>query len=176
MLVDLPSGETQSLEADNWPPECFLYIDATFPDADGMGWPVSLFTMQDVRLDAVEDLYITIQEVIVSSFSSPGAFTTLPEPLFSLVEALKNSSTPEDGELARDEYVWLAAYCEYFSEIAKRHPTFSAFTHGEDEGAGPGMTSAYLLFWDRAPEKALSHLLQQVAEDAARLRAIVKAV
>lgn len=177
MYIEFPDGEADSVDWDDWPGQCFLFCDATFPFADGdSSCPACLTSpQQDAGLQVMEALDAEITRVVTKKITDNHSDewpTSISQELKTLVQSISGGARFVDDDLKRDSYVDLAAYKEYLFEVVARSPTFMTETHGEDDGAPPGCTSAYRLYWDSDPSEALSHFIKEINKDAAALKAV----
>jgi hypothetical protein len=174
VYMEFPDGEAKSVEWDDWPNECFLHCDATFPFPDGMSaCPAGVYCSTGESPDALEELDAEISRVTLRKLNgkiTQNPIGRLSNNLKFLVESIAEHATFEGGELARDGYTDLAAYKEYLGEVVSYSPTYISETHGEDEGAGPGGTSGYRLYWDSSPAKALKAFTAHITKDVEELK------
>jgi len=176
MYIEFPDEEADSVDWEDWPDQCFLLCDATFPYADGMSsCPATLTSPSGADLQVMEELDAEIERVVVKTLKGdcPGEWSSaIPGELKMLIQSISGKAKFAGEDLERDAYVDLAAYKEYLFEVVARSPTFMTETHGEDEGGMPGGTSGYRLYWDSEPSEATKHFINEINEDAAALKAV----
>lgn len=174
MYMEFPDGEAASVDWDDWPDECFLYCDATFPYAeDGLACPAGVFSPAGEDVGMLGDLDSEVSRVIANRLSgdAPQAILdTLPSDIRCLIVSISQEAKMLDGEIERDDYVDLAAYKEYLGDVMSYSGTYITETHGEDEGRGPGGTSGYRLYWDSSPSDAIKSFRKHIARDIAELQ------
>jgi hypothetical protein len=176
MYIEFPDGEEGSVDWDDWPNQCFLFCDATFPYADGStSCPATLSSPLGFDLQVMQVLDAEVERVIFKILKGDGPSEwppSMPEELKSLIQSISDGAKVFEGELERDSYVDLAAYKEYLGDVVDRSPTFMTETHAEDEGYRPGSTSAYRLYWDSEPSEAIARFIEEINKDVAALKAV----
>lgn len=176
MYIEFPDGEADSVDWDDWPDQCYLFCDATFPYADG-SWscPASLTSPLGADLQVMETLDTEVGRIVSVILKDDGPLEwpgAVPDELKTLIQSIADEVKISEEDLERDSYVDLGAYKAYLFEVVARSPTFMTETHGEDDGDTPGSTSAYRLYWDSEPTEAMKHFIIEINKDVAALRAI----
>jgi hypothetical protein len=176
MYMEFPDGEGVSVDWDDWPDECFLYCDATFPYAEGdPDCPAAVYSPTGEDVGILGDLDSEISRVVANRLSgvTPQASNdTLPTGIKCLFASISEAANFSDGEIERDADADLASYKEYLGDVVSGSATYITETQGEDEGGMPGTSSGYRLYWDRSPSDAIKSFHKRVADDIDELKKI----
>ena len=103
MYMEFPDGNGVSVDWDDWPDECFLYCDATFPYADGNpNCPAAVFSPTGEDVDILGDLDGEILRVVANRLSGDtpqASLDTLPTDIQCLVASISEVARISDGEI-----------------------------------------------------------------------------